>query len=279
MTDEMTTITEFSPATGETRERHITAAELERLFKGMTTTHVGPSEHGGLFTHAIEFPQATDEERKAIREATQRLEIQARQLLEAGPQPGNRNMTPQELDAIYREQMAGYVPMQYQQQLYGVPSGASFEPHREPEVFPEPERMPKPNIWKVLKDWFTQPKVVNVTRTPRRHYDPTYVAAFCTPWDRRSLTSSPRRGGRVAGRRHASIVMEEAARMNSMGLLEAMVNAGVPAEALKATPSSAPALEMQIGMLQGVRIVRSMPSPGEAEAKWATHVGIGGKHV
>jgi hypothetical protein len=239
-------VTEILQATGETRERELTPQDYQTLFGQSVST----ADNGeGTFTHTINPGGPPPPELGGV------------------PPPGNQSMTPEDLAKIYREQMLGYVPMRYQQQLYGVPSGADF-PSENP--MPAPERMPKPNVWKMLKDWLTQPKVVNVTRTPRRHYDPVYMAAFCTPWDRRHpLTGqAPRRGGRVAGQSLSLIAMEEA-----------LASFGVPAEAIEATPSSAPALRMEMGMLQGVRIVRSMPRADEAEAKWATHVGIGEKHV
>jgi hypothetical protein len=258
MTDEMTTITEFLPLTGETRQRPITKEDLEKLFEGMGAVHLGPSEHGGLYTHTIEFPEATDEERAKVREEAQRLEQSCRMFTGVDPAkppnnpgtaPPDTTLTAVEFGEIYRQQMQSlYTPTEYRRQLLGVPSGAGFPDETEEIVVTNVT--PKPNVWERLKTWVADAntQTVTVTRPQRQSYAEDYLAAICTA-HRNTLTGAPRRGGMMAAAATAAIY-EDQRRMLLQSFRIPNAAFGIP--------------------------TRAMPS-AEAEARWAEHVGIGAR--
>lgn len=252
MTDEMTTITEILPATGEIKQREISKKDYEELFSGMKVTTVGPSVVG-TFTHTIN---------------------------PGGPPPPDPAITPEEFAEMYREQLRTISPAGYQRMFLGM---QSWEPFAVPsggflEELPEPERMPKPNVWERLKTWLTeaQTQTVEVTRSraARRIDEDSYVAALCTA-HRNAITGSPRRGGRQMGRQFAAAVIHED--YNQM----IREGSGLPSSVLAAADAGtqAAALRSEVGSFNSFRIVRSMPGPGEAEAKWQQNTNVGELHV
>lgn len=263
MADEMTTITEILPATGEIREREISKEDYEELFSGMKVTTIGPSEEG-TFTHTIN-PGGSP--------------------IAAQPPA----ITPAEFARLYQEQLRMITPAEYQQRFHGM---QNWEPVGVPyggflESLPEPEPDPEPSVWERIKSWLgdLNTQTVEVTRTQRQHYDPSYMeryypSAYCTPFDQFGLTGrlgrlrTPHRGGRQSGRHVAGLTMaavlhEDYNRMIREG-------SGIPApEMSREAGLQRAGLRSEVGQLTGVRIVRSRPSSDEAEARWlqATKVG------
>ncbi len=282
--NDMRTVTEMMPVTGELRTRNLTKEDLDQLFKGVGVTV--RDEGDGTFTHTIDPQALSMEDMIKIQQEQARLNPPTTpedQIARAGypsvggtpPNPSG-GISPDEFAKMYQEQLRAISPAEYQTRFMGtweafLPAGTRFEEITITNVEPDP----KPNVWERLKTWLTEAQTRTIeVPMPRRTYENDYLAAMCTAHRNMMTGRNPRRGGRQAGRTMmAAVIHEDFDRMIREGSMIAGADFGQDAG------GQAAALRSEIGSFNTVRIVRSMPNADEAEARWQTATNVGELHV